>query len=194
MTPERLVEFARDLVQRPSLSCREKAVADRVQEEMRVLGYDQVAVDDYGNVIGVIQGDSPGKTLLLDAHTDTVGVEGAVPWQKDPYSGHVEGGYLHGRGSADMKGALAAMVHGVARADRSSLSGRVVVSASVMEEVLEGVALQKVMDAFPPDFVVIGEATELNLVRGGRGRAEIHLEALGVPSHSSAPHLGRNAA
>ena len=46
-----------------------------------------------------------------------------------------------------------------------------------MEEVLEGVALRKVMDAFPPDFVVIGEATDLNLARGGRGRAEIHLEA-----------------
>jgi putative selenium metabolism hydrolase len=62
-----------------------------------------------------------------------------------------------------------------------------------MEEVLEGVALQHVMEAYPPDFVVIGEATELNLVRGGRGRAELHLETVGIPTHSSAPHLGRNA-
>ena len=65
--------------------------------------------------------------------------------------------------------------------------------ASPMEEVLEGVALREVMKLFPPDFVVIGEATELNLARGGRGRAEIHLEARGIPTHSSAPHLGRNA-
>jgi putative selenium metabolism hydrolase len=62
-----------------------------------------------------------------------------------------------------------------------------------MEEVLEGVALQAVMDEYPPDFVVIGEATDLNIARGGRGRAEIHLEAVGIPTHSSAPHLGRNA-
>jgi acetylornithine deacetylase/succinyl-diaminopimelate desuccinylase-like protein len=62
-----------------------------------------------------------------------------------------------------------------------------------MEEVLEGVALKTVMESHPPDFVVIGEATDLNLARGGRGRAEIHLEAIGVPTHSSAPHLGRNA-
>ena len=59
-----------------------------------------------------------------------------------------------------------------------------------MEEVLEGVALQKVMEAFSPDFVVIGEATGLNLARGGRGRAELHLETVGVPTHSSAPTWG----
>lgn len=193
MTPEKLVDFAQALVQRPSLSCEEKNVAERVEEEMRALGYDQVTMDPYGNVMGVIQGVAPGRTLLLDAHTDTVDVTGGVPWERDPFSGAVEGGYLHGRGSADMKGALAAMVHGAARVDRSAVSGRVVVSASPMEEVLEGVALQKVMEAFPPDFVVIGEATDLNLARGGRGRAEVHLETVGVPTHSSAPHLGRNA-
>jgi acetylornithine deacetylase/succinyl-diaminopimelate desuccinylase-like protein len=55
------------------------------------------------------------------------------------------------------------------------------------------VALQAVLGQAPPDFVVIGEATDLNLSRGGRGRAEVHLTTVGRPSHSSAPHLGRNA-
>ncbi len=58
---------------------------------------------------------------------------------------------------------------------------------------LEGVALHAVMDAIQPDFVVIGESTNLDLSRGGRGRAEVHLTTIGRPSHSSAPHLGRNA-
>lgn len=62
-----------------------------------------------------------------------------------------------------------------------------------MEENLEGAALSTVMDAVHPDFVVIGEATGLGLNRGGRGRAEIHLETIGRPAHSSTPHLGRNA-
>jgi putative selenium metabolism hydrolase len=92
-----------------------------------------------------------------------------------------------------MKGALAAMVHAAANVDKSRLAGKVVVSASVMEEVYEGGALKTVMDAVKPDFVVIGEASELNLVRGGRGRAEIHLETIGLASHSSSPHLGVNA-
>jgi putative selenium metabolism hydrolase len=92
-----------------------------------------------------------------------------------------------------MKGALAAMIYAAAGLDRSRLRGRVVVSATVMEENLEGAALKDVMDAARPDFVVIGEATDLKLNRGGRGRAEIHLETIGRPAHSSTPHLGRNA-
>ena len=58
---------------------------------------------------------------------------------------------------------------------------------------MEGVSLAAVMDALDPDFVIIGEATDLNLNIGGRGRAEIKLEALGKPAHSSSPHLGVNA-
>ena len=85
------------------------------------------------------------------------------------------------------------MIHAAANVDRAKLRGRIVITATVMEENLEGAALKAVMDAIPPDFVVIGEATELRLVHGGRGRAEIHLETIGRPAHSSTPHLGRNA-
>jgi len=193
MNSDPLIDFARALVQRPSLSCQEREVANRVEEEMKALAFDEVELDEYGSVIGVIHGAEPGPTLLFDAHTDTVDVTGGVAWERDPFSGEVADGFLYGRGSADMKGALAAMIHAAAGVDRSRTKGRVVVSASPMEEVLEGVALEAVMRSFPPDFVVIGEATDLNLARGGRGRAEIHLETIGVPTHSSAPHLGRNA-
>lgn len=193
MNNEKLITFTQDLVRIPSLSGQEEAVARRVEEEMRSLGFDRVWSDGCGNVIGVVEGDAPGPTVLFDAHTDTVGVSPGVPWARDPFSGDVADGALHGRGSADMKGALAAMIHGVGGLDRSRLAGRAVVSASVLEEVLEGVALAKVVEQTGADFVVIGEATELQLARGGRGRAEIHLETIGRPSHSSAPHLGRNA-
>ena len=193
MDTRKLIGFAQSLVQCPSLSCEEEAVAHLVRAEMEELGFDHVTLDENGSVIGILEGSGGDRTLLLDAHTDTVDVTGGVPWQRDPFSGLVSDGFLHGRGSADMKGALAAMVYGAASADRSRLRGRVVVCASPMEEVLEGVALEAVMKAFPPDFVVIGEATGLNLARGGRGRAEIHLETVGIPTHSSAPHLGRNA-
>ncbi len=49
------------------------------------------------------------------------------------------------------------------------------------------------MDQVQPDFVVIGESTNLQLARGGRGRAEVHLTTIGRPAHSSSPQLGRNA-
>lgn len=197
MDIEKLIEFTQALVRRPSLSGEEEAVAERVEAEMRALGFDGVSVDENGSVVGIINGAQPGKTLLFDAHTDTVGISPGVPWERDPFSADIVGSdadaAIVGRGSADMKGALAAMVYAAASADRSQLRGRVVVSASTMEEVLEGICLQTVMEATDPDFVVIGESTGLNVARGGRGRAEVHLETIGKPSHSSAPHLGRNA-
>ena len=190
---DRLISFARDIVRIPSLSGEEAQVARRIEAEMKMLGYDNVWTDGIGNVIGVLEGAQPGPTIVFDAHTDTVGISPGVPWELDPFSGEVAQGALHGRGAADMKGALAAMVYGVIGLDRSRLKGKAVVSASVMEEVLEGVALEKVIAQTGADFVVIGEASNLQIVRGGRGRAEIHLTTTGRPSHSSAPQMGRNA-
>lgn len=190
---EKMVEFAQSLIQHPSLSGEEGDVAQRVVAEMQALGFDQVQVDENGSVIGIIEGASPGKTLLLDAHIDTVGVAEGVAWQHDSFGAQILEQAIVGRGAADMKGALAAMVYAAASMDRSQLRGRVAVSATTLEEVLEGVTLATVMQAVQPDFVVIGEATDLNLNRGGRGRAEVHLATIGRPAHSSSPQLGRNA-
>jgi len=193
MPQDSLVTFAQTLIRQRSLSGDEGAVVELIISEMRRLGFDQVWKDVNGSAIGVIKGAQLGPTLLLDGHCDTVDVAPGVSWMHDPLGGEIEGGVIYGRGAADMKGALAAMVHAVASMDRSQLKGCAAVSASVMEESLEGASLRTVMDALEPDFVVIGEATNLNLNRGGRGRAEIHLETIGRPAHSSSPDLGRNA-
>lgn len=188
-----LTRFLQVLVQQQSLAGAEGPALQQVQTKMTALGFDEVWVDENGSVVGEINGAGPGPTLLFDAHCDTVGVAPGVPWQHEPFGAQIVGDKMFGRGTSDMKGALAAMIYAAAAVDRAALAGRVVISASVMEEVFEGGALKTVMDATHPDFVVIGESTDLNLARGGRGRAEIHLEAIGRPSHSSAPHLGVNA-
>ena len=193
MNKQALIEFTQRLVRKQSLSGEEGAVTQIVVDEMNALGFDKVWVDKNGSAIGVIEGAKPGKTILFDAHTDTVGIAPGSVWSKDPFGGEIIDGYLYGRGAADMKGALAAMVHAAGSVERSKLAGRVVVSASVLEEVYEGGALKTVMEAVNPDFVVIGESSNLNLVHGGRGRAEIHLETIGKPSHSSSPQQGVNA-
>ena len=193
MSDTNLIAFTQSLIRCPSPPGEESTVVDRILAEMRAVGFDAFWRDDVGNAVGVILGGEPGPTLLLDGHCDTVGIAPGVPWRHNPFGGEIEDGFIYGRGAADMKGALAAMIYAAAGVDRSKLRGRVVVTATVMEENLEGAALKAVMDAIPPDFVVIGEATELRLVRGGRGRAEIHLETIGRPAHSSTPYLGRNA-
>ena len=193
MNKQALIEFTQKLIRQQSLSGEEGPVTQLVIDEMKSLGFDKVWVDENGSAIGVIEGIQSGKTLLFDAHTDTVGIAPGSVWTKDPFGGEIIDGYLYGRGAADMKGALAAMVHAVGSTDRSKISGRVIVSASVIEEIYEGGALKTVMDAVKPDYVVIGESSNFNLVHGGRGRAEIHLETIGKPSHSSSPQLGVNA-
>lgn len=189
----KLLTFTQALVQARSLSGQEKAAVDLVAGQMEALGFGEVHVDENGTLVGLIAGDHPGPTLLLDGHCDTVGVAPGADWRYKPYGATVENGRLYGRGASDMKGALAAMIFAATAADRGRLHGRVAVSATVLEEVMEGGALAAVVDFVRPDFVVVGEATDLDLARGGRGRAEIHLEAMGKPAHSSSPHLGVNA-
>ena len=76
MNTEALIAFAQDLVRIKSLSGEEAALAERVGQEMRQLGFDHVWTDSTGNTVGVIEGQETSPTLLLDAHVDTVGGQG----------------------------------------------------------------------------------------------------------------------
>lgn len=188
-----MIAFLASLIRVQTLSGDESPAIALVEAEMRALRFDHTFIDENGSIVGIIDGGKPGSTILLDAHVDTVGIASASAWTRDPFGAEIAEGRMYGRGTADMKGALAAMLYAAASVDRATLVGRIVVSASVLEEVMEGVALGTVMDAVRPDYVVIGESTDLNLAHGGRGRAEIHLKATGKPAHSSSPHLGINA-
>ena len=185
-----LADFALRLVGRRSLSGEEGGVAELVAAEMRSLGY-QVVVDALGNVIGSL-GNGGGRCVLFDAHMDTVGVTEPAAWTHSP-EGEIADGRLYGRGAMDMKGPLAACLHGVAALRDRLPAGRVVVTATVAEELVEGPALTAVAEEVRPDLVVICEATGLGLAVGQRGRAEISVEVEGRPTHSSRPELGVNA-
>jgi putative selenium metabolism hydrolase len=187
---ESIADFALRLVREPSPSADEGRVAQLVEEEMRRLGYD-VSVDDWGNVIGSIGRGTP--CVLVDAHMDTVGVTQPQEWSHNPY-GEIDGNRLFGRGSMDMKGPLASAIRGIATLRDRLEEGRVVVSATIAEELVEGTALLEVANNVEPDYVIICEATSLNVARGQRGRAELTVEVVGRPTHSSRPEFGINAA
>lgn len=186
-----VAEFALRLVRVPSPSGQEEGVARLVREEMTRLGF-EVDVDDWGNVTGSIDA-GPGPCVLLDAHMDTVGVTQPDDWHHHPW-GERSGDRLYGRGAMDMKGPLAAAVYGIASLRGRLARGKVVVAATVAEELVEGPALLHVAERIRPDYVVICEATSLKVARGQRGRAEVRIEAFGRPTHSSRPDLGVNAA
>ena len=193
---ERTLALCGKLIQTRSYSGEEQAVAERIAQEMRDLGYDEVRFDEYGSVIGCIRGKRPGVKVLLDGHIDTVPVQEPERWSFDPFCGTVADGKLRGRGASDMKGAVAAMITGAAHfADgcKRDFPGEIYVAGVVYEELFEGVAARRISQAVKPDFVIIGEASDLNLKIAQRGRAEIVLETVGKPAHSSNPEKGVNA-
>jgi putative selenium metabolism hydrolase len=190
---EEVLAFAQQLIRVPGTSGNEGQVASLVSQKMRQLGYDRVQVDPYGSVIGVVEGSHPGPTLLFDGHMDVVPVREADKWSCDPYGGLVVEGKLMGIGAADMKGSLAAMICAASYIDRAATAGTIIVSASVAEELMPGRALEKILDAYPTDAVVIGEPTDLRLGFMEKGRCTIGMNATGHVAHSSRPELGENA-
>ncbi len=192
---DKLIEFCQDIIRIPSLTGQEKAVADKIAAEMKRLGYADVIVDEFGSVIGKIQGQSGRPVIIFDGHMDTVPVTVPAAWTHDPYGAEIEDGRIYGRGATDMKGPIAAMVYGLASLlpVKKQLKGTIYLSCSVYEERIEGVCLGKVIDRFPADYVFIGEPSNLDLMIGQKGRAEIIVKTMGKNAHTSTPHLGINA-
>jgi len=185
-----VVELCQAFVRIPSLSGEEGPLAECVAERMHSMGFG-VETDRLGNLLGIRHGSRPGPTVLLDAHMDTVPVTDATAWQQDPHGGAISKGRLHGRGSADTKGALAAML--CAGAALAAFPGTLIVSASVCEENMTGVALADILERHPADVVLVGEPTLLHLGVAQKGRAGVLLEALGRSAHTARPELGDNA-
>ncbi len=178
----------------PSESGKEKDVAAFIMTVMEKLGFDEVRIDAVGNVVGRIRGNG-SSAVLFEGHMDTVGVGDRADWIFDPFGGQIDCGRIYGRGTSDMKCALIAMVYGAADLipEKEKLQGDVIVAGVVCEEEFEGVAQGTVLDAVNPDLVVIGEASELNLNIGQRGRAEVVVVTHGKSAHSSNPQAGINA-
>lgn len=191
-----VIELCQALIQQKSYSGEEQGVVSVLKDYMRENGFDEVAVDDYGNLIGCIKGNRPGKKLLFDGHMDTVPVSDPAEWKYPPFAAEIHEGRIYGRGTSDMKGALSAMVCAAANFARDTekqFAGEVYVAGVVHEECFEGVAARAISKAVNPDYVVIGEASQLNLKIGQRGRAEIVVETFGKPCHSANPEKGINA-
>ncbi len=193
---ESLLEFLKALVRTPSLPGQEGAVAGLVMEEMRRLGFPEVWTDSAGNVVGRV-GSSSGPGLLLNSHMDTVDVSDPGVWMNDPWGAVVREGRLYGRGSADMKAGLAATIYGAAMLLRrnANLHGHVRVAVVGLEEPAEGVGSRALFEEckLKPDWVVIAEPSNLQIVRAQRGHLEMGLTVKGKAAHSSAPQLGENS-
>ena len=191
-----VISLLQDLIRIRSYSGEEAQVVNRIKQAFKSLAYDDVFVDVYGNIIGHIKGKKLGKKILLDGHMDTVSVQNISKWSQNPFGADIVGGKIYGRGASDMKAALCAMINAgsfFAEDMNKEFAGDIYVAGVVHEECFEGVAARKISERVKPNYVVIGEASEINLKIGLRGRAEIVIETYGKPAHSANPENGINA-
>lgn len=198
-----LVRLARELVQWPSVYAPEEGRSEQgaaalVAQVMLSFGW-TVAVDEVApgrpNVIGTIEGGLPGPTLLFEGHTDVVAEGAAEDWSFPPFVGDVVDGNLRGRGSADMKSGLAAMIFAVAALARSGpFPGRVVVAALVDEEGLMTGAKHFVASgrAQGIDAAIVGEPEGGEVCALQKGALRLRIDAQGKMAHGAMPDKGRN--
>jgi acetylornithine deacetylase/succinyl-diaminopimelate desuccinylase family protein len=147
------------------------------------------------NVIAVIPGKNPDLTVVLEAHMDTVSVEGM---SIDPFDPVIEGGRLRGRGACDTKAGLAAMLHALVavRSDGRLPATNILLAAVVDEEhAFRGVTgfVESLHGKTLPVAAIVAEPTGLRVVRANKGVLRWRIRCHGVAAHSSTPMLGVNA-
>jgi acetylornithine deacetylase len=169
----------------------EREVADFVARWLAQAGLDVEVVEPIAgrpSVIAIARGSGGGRSLLLNAHLDTVGTEA----MQAPFAARVDEGRLYGRGSYDMKGALAAAMFAVRDAATMPLAGDVILTAVADEEVAS-LGTEAALERVTADAAIVCEPTELQVAVAHRGFAGFEIETRGVAAHGSRPDLGVDA-
>ncbi|MGD0423127.1 MAG: ArgE/DapE family deacylase [Candidatus Bathyarchaeia archaeon] len=151
----------------------------------------QVVGGQRSNVIAILKGAGGGRSLMLNGHMDTVGVEGMTI---KPFLPSVEQGRLSGRGACDMKGGIAAMIGAVKTIAESPtrLRGDLMFAAVVDEEHMS-LGTKKLTEEYKADAAIVGEPTRLRIATAHKGFSWLEIETRGKAAHGSVPEKGRDA-
>jgi len=199
-----VIELTRALVRlrtvnEPSTGTSEASAAELVATTMRGFGWRPEVVEvapGRPNVVAVVEGrGGPGPTLMFEGHTDVVTEGDLSSWTFDPYGAELRDGRIHGRGSADMKSGLAAMIHGVRALELAGpFPGRVVVAALVDEEglMLGAKHFARTPLAAEVDGVIVCEPEAGEVCATAKGAIRIRVDVTGVMAHGAMPQHGRN--
>ncbi len=140
------------------------------------------------NVIAIARGTGGGRSLMLNAHMDTVGVAG----MDDPFQARIEGGRLYGRGAYDMKGSLAACMLAMRAVRAMKLAGDVIFTGVVDEE-YASIGTQAITERWRADAAIVTEPTSMQLCIAHKGFVWLNIETVGKAAHGSRPDLGIDA-
>jgi succinyl-diaminopimelate desuccinylase len=197
---EEIIELLQRLVRIDSSNppAVEEPVAQAIADVCAAAGL-EASVDSFApgraNVLVRYRGNGRKPALLLSGHLDTVPA-GQTGWDHPPHSAAVRDGIVYGRGTVDMKGAVAAMTAaciGAARA-RLALAGNVLFAGTAGEEVDSAGARRLLTQSIEPvGEIVVGEPTRLDVAPAHKGALWVEIETTGVAAHGAMPEQGRNA-
>ena len=140
------------------------------------------------SVVGIARGNGGGRSLILNAHMDTVGVAG----MERPHDPVVQGNRLYGRGAFDMKGGLAAIMLAAAAAKKRGLRGDVILTA-VSDEEYASIGTSSIVKRWHADAAIVTEPTGLDVCVAHKGFLWLEVETSGIAAHGSRPDLGVDA-
>jgi len=202
-------------VNEPGARDVETPAADLVARTMRGFGW-QVHVTEVApgrpNVIGIVHGraadpaasaratdatDSAGPTLMFEGHLDVVTEGDPAGWSFDPYAGDIVDGRLRGRGSADMKGGVAAMIHAARAVQLGGFTGRLVIGVLADEEGMmlgakHCAAQLKAGSLGVIDGVIVCEPEGGEVCPVAKGALRLQVDLIGVMAHGAMPQMGKN--
>ena len=202
-----IVEYTRGMVRIPSENPpgNETEVSDYVSELLTPLGFDVTQVESKPNrvnTLGVLKGTGGGKTLLWNGHYDTVPVGNLDYWTVDPFIGEIKDGRIYGRGSGDMKGAIASAIVAAKALGNLDirLKGDLRLHAVADEEFFGRYGTKYLCEKGyikDVDAAIVGEASTRDdkiMARPAvRGRTLVNIHVKGKSAHSSRPDIGVNA-
>ncbi|GGO42709.1 acetylornithine deacetylase [Streptomyces daqingensis] len=196
------VELTRDLVRLRTVADAEEVEGPAVRLLARLFtefGWQHEVVDvapGRQNLVAVVEGGGgDGPTLMFEGHTDVVTEGDSADWSSDPYGGEIRDGKLWGRGSADMKSGLAAMVHGVRALQLAGpFPGRIVLGVLCDEEgmMLGAKAFSASPAAAGVDGVIVCEPEGYEVCTSARGGIRLRLELTGVMAHGAMPQEAKS--
>lgn len=172
----------------------EAAIADYLGDYLKKMGLNHVFFQSISigrkNVIAVLKGKGGGKTLMLNAHTDTVSLENMT----NPLTPLILDGNLYGRGSYDMKGGLVSCIMAIDSIINSGqmLKGNVIL-ALVADEEFSSVGTEELLKEFSADSAIICEPTNSEIIIAHKGFVWATIEVFGKAAHGSRPKDGIDA-
>ncbi len=197
---EKIVDLLAQLVRIPSDNPpgNTEKVAHFVEEYLEVWGFEpRLYEPNKGNVNVVASWGSGSPHLVLNGHLDQFTADVGEEWSVPPYSGAVKNGFLWGRGSGDMKGGLASLIHNFCEASRLNLPGRVTLTCTSDEETGGRWGALWLLDNVPSllgDAVLNGEPSGGTVRIGEKGMIPFTVKTKGKPAHGSfAGYAGENA-